>query len=119
MVDQTLMDRNIHIMKTQDNFDNVSDGDHTFKELYYHRMVLFAALVNIYSANSWKSKQHSDGSMYDGYFIVGISTPEGQATYHYQMEYWDKFKCKELERAPLWDGSSPADCIERISRSYT
>jgi hypothetical protein len=57
--------------------------------------------------------------MYDGYFIVGISTPEGQATYHYQMEYWDKFKCKELERAPLWDGSSPADCIERISRSYT
>ena len=36
--------------------------------------------------------------MYDGMFIVGIETPEGQATYHYDIEpYWVMFKVKELD----------------------
>ena len=55
--------------------------------------------------------------MYDGMFIVGIETPDGQATYHYDIEpYWDMFECKELEYAPEWDGHTPAQAIARIGK---
>ena len=50
-------------------------------------------------------------------FIVGIDTPHGQASYHYDIDpYWDMFECRELERAPEWDGHTPAQAIERIGR---
>ena len=53
--------------------------------------------------------------MYDGMFIVGIETPEGQATYHYDIDpYWDIFNVQELDRAPKWDGHTPTDAINRI-----
>ena len=64
---------------------------------------------------SWKSLHHHDGTMYDGMFIVGIDTPAGPATYHYDVEpYWDMFPCEVLDRAPEWDGHTPDDAIERI-----
>ena len=92
-----------------------SDGYHTFNELYHHRALLFSVVVAANSNRAWKSKSHHDGTMYDGMFIVGVDTPQGQATYHYDVEpYWDMFWCKELERAPEWDGHTPDDAIERI-----
>lgn len=119
MVEKALYDRNVRIMQTEDNCGKVSDGDHTFDELYRHRCILFAALINANPDVSWKSKLHSDGTMFDNYFIVGINTFGGQATYHYSMEYWELFKCKELERAPLWDGHTPEDAINRIMNQFT
>lgn len=93
-----------------------SDGYHTFNELYHHRAVLFSVIVRDHSALAWKSKLHSDGTMYDGMFIVGIETPQGQVTYHYDIEpYWEMFECRELERAPEWDGHTPEQAIERIA----
>ena len=95
---------------------DVSDGYHTFNELYHHRAVLFSVICNLMPEKAWKSKYHDTGDMYDGMFIVGIETPEGQATYHYDIDpYWDMFRVKELERAPKWDGHTPSDAIERIS----
>lgn len=93
---------------------NISDGYHTFDELYYHRCVLFSLICNQNDVVAWKSKQHFTGDMYDGMFIVGIETPYGQVTYHYDLKYWDMFNVTELETAPEWDGSSPSDCIERM-----
>ena len=94
-----------------------SDGYHTFNELYYHRAVLFSVIVKAFPERAWKSRQHHDGTMYSGMFIVGIDTPEGQASYHYDIDpYWDMFECLELERAPEWDGHTPAQAIERISK---
>ena len=96
---------------------DTSDGYHTFNELYHHRAVLFSVIVNASPDRAWKSLKHHDGSMYDGMFIVGIESPDGQATYHYDKEpYWDMFACRELERAPEWDGHTPAQAIERIGR---
>lgn len=93
-----------------------SDGYHTFNELYHHRAVLFSVIVRDHADLAWKSKAHNDGSMYDGMFIVGIETSAGQATYHYDIDpYWDMFDCKELERAPEWDGHTPDDAIARIA----
>ena len=34
----------------------ISDGHHTFDELYRHRIVLFCALCNLLPEISWKSK---------------------------------------------------------------
>jgi hypothetical protein len=94
-----------------------SDGYHTFNELYHHRAVLFSVIVANYPDRAWKAKKHHDRTMYDGIFIVGIETPDGQATYHYDIDpYWDMFKCRVLDNAPEWDGHTPAQAIERIGR---
>lgn len=94
-----------------------SDGYHTFNELYHHRAVLFSVIVATFGDRAWKSKLHADGTMYDGMFIVGIETPDGQATYHYDIDpYWNLFRCTELERAPEWDGHTPNQAIERIGK---
>lgn len=94
-----------------------SDGYHTFNDLYHHRAVLFSVIVKAFPGMAWKAKHHHDGTMYDGMFIVGIETPDGQASYHYDINpYWDMFQCKELEYAPEWDGHTPAQAIARIGK---
>lgn len=94
-----------------------SDGYHTFNELYHHRAVLFSVIVANYPDRAWKAKKHHDGTMYDGMFIVGIETPDGQAAYHYDINpYWDMFKCRALDNAPEWDGHTPTQAIERIGK---
>lgn len=94
-----------------------SDGCHSFGELYHHRAVLFSVIVAMFPERAWKSRLHADGTMLEGMFIVGIETPWGQATYHYDAEpYWDMFPCEELDRAPEWDGHTPDQAIERIER---
>lgn len=99
--------------------ENLSDGYHTFKELYHHRAVLFALLCNQNQNIAWKSLLHSDPSdkMFDGMFIVGINTPEGQVTYHYDIDpYWKMFHVPELKRAPKWDGHTATDAVNRLQR---
>ena len=98
------------------NKGTISDGYHTFNELYHHRAVLFSVICNTHKELAWKSMKHDTGEMYDGMFIVGIETPEGQATYHYDIDpYWDMFDVKELPNAPKWDGHDPEEAIRRIS----
>lgn len=94
---------------------DMSDGYHTFNELYHHRAVLFSVICNLHPLCAWKAKKHHDGTMYDGMFIVGINTPAGQATYHYDIDpYWDMFLVPEAEFAPAWDGHTSDEAIKRI-----
>lgn len=95
------------------NTGEISDGYHTFNELYYHRAVLFSVICNQNKDIAWKSKLHSDGTMYDEMFIVGITTPQGQYSYHYDINLWSLFDVEELDKAPEYDGHSPKD-IERL-----
>lgn len=104
----------IDLSKIFASTDELSDGSHTFQELYYHRMLLTASLFNLLKNNTWKSLLHADGTMYEDYFIVGINTPEGQASYHYELKYWDLFDVKILDNAPEWDGHTPEESINRI-----
>lgn len=96
---------------------NISDGYHTFGELYHHRAILFSVICNQNKNVAWKSLQHDDGTMFDGgMFIVGVETPQGQYTYHYHIEpYWNMFNVKELEYAPKWDGHQPSDITRLFS----
>ena len=92
-----------------------SDGFHTFNSLYYQRLILFAALVNTFPTLAWKSHKHSDGEapFGGGWFIVGVDTPKGPYTYHYEDKDWDLFHCKEVATAPEWDGHTDKD-VERV-----
>lgn len=95
----------------------LSDGYHTFNELYEQRMYLFATIVNQNKDKSWKSFKHEDGKLcFDGdWFVVGIDTPKGSYTYHYENKYWNLFDCQELEVAKHWDGHTDKDVSRLLS----
>ena len=95
----------------------VSDGYHTFNGLYYQRMVLFAALVKQNKDKAWKSLRHEDGELCfgGGWFIVGIDTPSGSYTYHYEDNFWSMFDCQELPVAKHWDGHTEKDVTRLLS----
>lgn len=101
--------------KFPEKIGEISDGYHTFNELYYHRMILFSIICNTFKDKSWKSLQHNDGAMYDDYFIVGITTEEGDYTYHYEQKYWDMFNVKVIDKAPIWDGHKPSDITRLLT----
>ena len=101
-----------------DNKGDLSDGYHSYNELYKHRMILFSIICNQNQEVAWKSLLHHDGTMFDGYFIVGINTPQGQFTYHYQLEYWELFKVQELDKAPEYDGHTPDDIYRLCSLTF-
>ncbi len=94
-----------------DDIGDVSDGFHTFNQLYHQRAMLFAALVNQNRDISWKTRKHEDGKTCfgGGWFLVTIDTPEGAYGYHYEDKYWDMFHCVELEKAKHWDGYTEED----------
>lgn len=102
--------KNLKKILNVDSVKEYSDGYHTFEELYYHRMMLFAVICNTYKDKAWKSKLHHDGTMFgDDMFVVGVKTDEGQYTYHYKLKFWDEFDVKVLEYAPEYDGHMPSD----------
>lgn len=101
-----------------DQSNDISDGSHTFGDLYFHRAVLFAALLKAYPDKSWRSKVQSDGHGFPGYFLCGIQTPEGQYSYHYALGQWDLFEgVRELPESPAYDGHKPEDVTRLLSLS--
>jgi hypothetical protein len=98
----------------------ISDGYHTCVELYGHRNTLYIALCKaIRKSNEiWKSKQHSDGTRSDGFFILGIKTEQNeQITYHLPLSYWQECEfATTLATAPTYDGHSSNDVLERLKK---
>lgn len=96
---------------------NVSDGYHTFNELYDHRCTLFLALMKQRPEWSWISTKHEDGTLWDGWFIAGMKLPTGDTTYHLPTRMWS-LACETgaaiLETGMHWDGHTPAQVVERI-----
>ncbi len=96
---------------------DLSDGFHTFNQLYYQRMILFATIVKQNRDKAWKSLRHEDGELCfgGGWFIVGVDTPEGSYTYHYEDNYYSLFDCVELECGKHWDGHTEKDVTRLLS----
>ena len=96
--------------------EKISDGYHTFADLYEQRLILSAALAKN-NPNAWKSKRHEDGSVPfgGGWFIMGFDTDEGCYTYHYELKDWDLFQCKELDKGKPWDGHTSKDVRRLLS----
>jgi hypothetical protein len=113
----------------------LSDGYHTFNELYEFRKVYNAALFNEWAENLetssdfgqalfnvpkynvHKSWRHSDGELCfgGGWFIVSAMLPTGLISNHYKAEDWDLFKIPEVDKALFeFDGHTGNDVLERI-----
>ena len=107
----------------------VSDGYHTFDELYEHRYLLFLVLLDVWKEDCdyewlpWKSKTHwMDGKLvpvWDGWFVAGMKTRTGQITYHLPIKYWDKCNVEHLEEMPAYDGHSSQDVLQRLEALLT
>lgn len=120
----------IEALKNDDLIDTnlITDGYHTFGELYEHRIQLWISLTKvIYSMSigniwlnvrTWKSKFHSDGSTFEGWFVLGVTLPDGkQMSYHLPNEKWEQCDfAKTLAKAPDWDGHTSADVLERLKQ---
>lgn len=97
----------------------VSDGYHTFNELYAHRCTLFLALISCRPEISWISKKHHDGSAWEGWFIAGVELETGTVTYHLPSEMWvdaSNTGATILERGKEWDGHTSADVVDRLRK---
>lgn len=99
----------------------LSDGYHTFDELYEFRLLYNAAFFNELADQGrydvHKSKLHSDGKIPFGdpnWFIVMAELPTGQISNHYEMKDWDLFHVQEKEKANQWDGHSSKDVAQRL-----
>lgn len=105
-----------------DDIRNISDGHHTFDELYEYRKLYNALLFNMwYVENMYKvhkSKRHGSGEecFGGGWFIVMATTPYGQISNHYRLEDWHLFSCEEREFADVWDGHTPKDVAIRLKK---
>jgi len=106
---------------------NISDGYHTFNELYEHRITLYIALCKQigqqpYDSNRhavWRSKRHSDGEVCFGtgtQFVLGIGIRSGeQITYHIPIERWKECDFADTRiMAPEWDNHTSQDVINRL-----
>lgn len=99
----------------------ISDGYHTFDELYQHRFALYLALCKVISQTTgigtvFRAKTHSNGTSYEGWFLLGMFQTAGkQISYHLPLEWWESANFAEtLEVAPAFDGHTSRDVIERV-----
>ena len=103
----------------------ITDGYHSFNELYEFRKLYNALIFNEWAKSSspkhdvHKSWRHNDGELCfgGGWFIVVAQTEFGQITNHYEEKDWDLFKIPETEKAKYeYDGHTPQDVIETIKK---
>lgn len=103
--------------KEPEDKGEISDGYHTFNELYRYRMLYNAAFFNLLPKDIvHKSKRHHDGEecFGGGWFIVMANLPTGQISNHYELKDWDLFQIPEQEVADEWDGHTPQEAADRL-----
>ena len=123
---KTLEKLNIPKEEPIEDKGNISDGYHTFNELYEYRLLYNASMFNelakqgLYDVH--KSKKHSDGTIPFGdenWFIVQAELPTGQISNHYEMKDWDLFQVPVKEKANLYVGHTPQDVAKRLRMFLT
>ena len=106
-----------------DIIDKVSDGHHTFEELYDFRMIYNAGFFSMLHKTHPEYKTHKSRKHYDGeypfnkktMFIVSTKLPTGMISNHYNMKDWDYFKIPETPKSILkFDGHTPEDVMDRM-----
>jgi len=104
------------------NSGDISDGYHTFNELYEFRKMYNAALFNEWAAQDkydvHKSIRHYEGEecFGGGWFIVVAILPDGQISNHYKLNDWNLFKVKSFDKAlHPYDGHTGEDVLNRLA----
>lgn len=96
----------------------ISDGYHTFDELYEHRCLLFVNLMRSNPSISWRANNHEDGTMFEGWFVAGMHLPTGDITYHLPVKMWGLLDGKRIltqNKAPKFDGHTPEVVLTRLA----
>ena len=92
-----------------DYLQDLSDGYHTFRELYQHRCLLWINLCLQLPEKCWW-KPH-----YPGYPLLAMEGPTGQMSYHVGEEYLPMFQDKITKREDIeWDGHTSDDVVNRL-----
>lgn len=95
-----------------ENKGEISDGYHTFNELYEHRNLLFITLC-LEQAGCCYWNRNGD---YEGYFCLHRDTPYGSISYHIPDKYLplieDAIEFEEI----AWDGHTSQDALERLEK---
>lgn len=105
------------------NLEKISDGYHTFEELYEFRKLYNALLFNEWAKSGeievYKSLRHYEGEecFGGGWFIVVAILPSGQISNHYKIEDWDLFKIPSYEKSKYpFDGHTAQDVKDRLEQ---
>ncbi len=123
-------DKSIHVSRGKDSDVieikteyKISDGYHTFDELYEHRYKLFAVMLCLFQQRTinktWMSKLHEDGSMYDDMFVAGATINDGEnISYHLPMSEWEDLAevIPVLDKAPPFDGHTSFDVLNSLTQ---
>lgn len=89
--------------------NDISDGFHTFGELYEHRCTLYVALCMLQPEKCrWRTHHINKICLY-------LETPAGQVSYHVPKKWIEVISPKikqDQERA--WDGHTDEDVLKRL-----
>ncbi len=94
--------------------NDISDGYHTFDELYEHRCLLWIALCR---RNPWQFEAVWYPEHFEGWDLLTAETDAGQISYHVPMKYrplYENHICKALT-LPHFDGHTSADVVKRLT----
>lgn len=94
----------------------ISDGYHTFGELYEHRIALFIALCRMMQDHTltrvWRCKTDEE------WFLLCINSEPGkQISYHLPMSKWEETNfayTHEKVSKPEWDKHTSTDVLNRL-----
>lgn len=116
MTKEQHLNADLQAYKNEEGIDlnKISDGYHTFGELYEHRITLFIALCRAIEGqenDAWKMPP------VDGWFLMGIGKEKGkQITYHLPDSKWNETQfCQVIMPSEYeFDGHTGSDVLERL-----
>ncbi|MGI9278725.1 MAG: hypothetical protein ACR2PX_03735 [Endozoicomonas sp.] len=104
----------------------VSDGYHTFEELYEHRCLLWINLLNLIHQSEhstetvYKTRKDDRDNEMEGWFIAALEIPgDMQLTYHLPEELWPLLNIPEMEKNLYYDGHTSKDVADRLTMMAT
>ena len=63
---------------------------------------------------AFKTWRNKEGDKWEGWFLLGLNTSQGQISYHLPTEYWDIVTVPEIERNIDYDGHTAYDVVIRL-----
>lgn len=101
---------------------DISDGYHTFDELYEHRCLLFIAWIISVDSHIMDVIPSYIPDHFEGWDLIWTSIPDGtgdlkQISYHVPVKYRHLYRghCNRQEVNSAYDGHTSGDVIKRIT----
>ena len=109
----------LSILNTKESEIEVSDGYHTFTDLYNHRIGLFLLVISLLKKSNKEIKIWYADSEEINWYIVGIDFEDDKKIISYHVpnnvkEYLDKMNVEYLDKLPPFDGCDSNCNLKRI-----